>query len=93
MGQSFTEHRTAYSTVKKSFHLSQGSDERHELMRGFLWRMWLRGLGGWAGWGGGGVGCEASGRGRGGKQGAPEEGLFWGQWRGAPRVDPEDLPP
>lgn len=68
MGQSFAEQSTAYSTVKKSFHLSQGSDERHELMRGFLWRMWLRGLGGWGGWGGGGVGCEASGGGREGRE-------------------------
>lgn len=50
-GQSFSKWSTAYSGVKKSFHLSQGSDERHELMRGFLWRMWLRGLGGWAGGG------------------------------------------
>ena len=47
MGQSFAKQSTAYSGVKKTFHLSQGSDERHELLRGFLCRMWLRGLGGW----------------------------------------------
>lgn len=30
-GQSFSKWSTAHSGVKKSFHLSQGSDERHEL--------------------------------------------------------------
>ena len=66
MGQSFAKQSTAYSGVKKTFHLSQGSDERHELLRGFLCRMWLRG---WVArsWGGGGVGCEASRGERGGK--------------------------
>lgn len=65
-GKSFIKQRAAYSAVKKSFHLSQGSDERHELMRGFLWRMWLRGLGGWVrGRGRRGSRCEVSGRRRG----------------------------
>lgn len=35
-GKSLIKQSTAYSGVKKSFHLSQGSDERHELLRGFL---------------------------------------------------------
>lgn len=67
-GKSFIKRRVAHSAVKKSFHLSQWSDERHELMKGFLWRMWLRA---WAaGSGGGGAGVRFLGRG---------EDLFWGR--------------
>lgn len=61
-GKSFIKQSLVCSGVK-SFRLSQGSDERHEPVRGFLWRMWLGGLGGWVrARGGRGEGCEASGR-------------------------------
>lgn len=90
-GQSCVTRSTAYSGVKKSFHLSLGSDKRHELMRGFLWRMWLRGLvaGLGVGWGGGGVGCEASGEGgkesRGASEGGAVLGLVVRRAQGRPR--------
>lgn len=77
----YTEHGIFWSKKKKkSFHLSLGSDKRHELMRGFLWRMWLRGLvaGLGVGWGGGGVGCEASGEGGKESRGASEGGAILG---------------
>lgn len=66
-GKSFIKHTTVYSRVKKkkSFPLSQGSDECQR----FLWRLCLRAWVAGSGCGGAGeVGCETSGK-RGGQSG------------------------